>query len=83
LDKIVAGISCEQVLAHLSDYLDGELPAEARARVEDHLRGCSECARFGGEFRSTVQALKAHLTVSARLPASLRGRLRDALKHER
>lgn len=82
-DKVVAGITCGQVLASLSDYLDGELPPEARARIEDHLRGCSECARFGGEFQSTVQALKAHLTASARLPASVRARLRDALKRER
>lgn len=80
MDKVVAGITCEQVLARLSDYLDGELPPEPRGRIEDHLRGCDECARFGGEFRSTVRALRAHLTTSAGLPAALRARLHDAVK---
>ena len=79
-DKVVAGISCGQVLANLSDYLDDELPPGSRRQIEDHLRGCSECARFGGELRSTVRALRAHLTTSPGLPTSLRARLRDALK---
>ena len=78
MDKVVAGISCAQVLARLSDYLDGDLADDARARIEEHLRGCDECARFGGELRSTVRALRANLSEGG-LPAAVRERLRAAL----
>jgi anti-sigma factor RsiW len=82
-EKIVAGLSCSAVLAVLSDYLDGDLSPDERRRVEEHLRGCDGCARFGGEFRSTVEALRHLLSEPGPLPASLRGRLHDALDRER
>jgi len=82
LDKVVGGISCTEVLAHLSDYLDDDLEAVTRGRIEEHLRGCDECARFGGEFKATVQALRSHLATPAGLPASVRARLRAAVKRE-
>jgi anti-sigma factor RsiW len=81
-EKVVAGISCGQVLARLSDYLDGELEAPARAQVEAHLAGCDGCARFGGELRSTVRALREHLGAPGGLPEALRRRLRAAVDRE-
>lgn len=81
-EKVVAGISCGQVLAKLSDYLDGDLDAAPRQQIEEHLRGCDGCARFGGEFRATVRALRAHLGSPGGLPASLRQRLRDAVDRD-
>lgn len=77
-EKVVAGLSCGDVLARLSDYLDGDLPPEVRARVEEHLRGCEGCTRFGGEFRSTVRALRRHLA-RGDLPASLRRRISEGI----
>ena len=77
-EKVVAGISCSQVLDVLSDYLDDDLPPDARRQVEEHLRGCEGCARFGGEFRATVRALRAHLA-SGDLPGAVRDRLRKAM----
>jgi hypothetical protein len=47
-DREVAGLRCTQVLAHLSDYLDGELDPQTRAQVEAHVQGCDWCERFGG-----------------------------------
>ncbi len=81
-ERIVGGLSCGQVLDRLSDYLDGELLADARRAVEDHLRGCDGCARFGGELRATVQAVRAHLLASPAPPPRLRDRLAEALARE-
>ena len=37
-------MECRETQTLLSAFHDGELPAADRARVEDHLRGCPECA---------------------------------------
>jgi anti-sigma factor (TIGR02949 family) len=78
-EKVIAGLSCSEVLARLSDYVDDELAAAERARVEAHLAECDGCARFGGEFAATVGALHAHFAGAARVPEHLRERLRRAL----
>jgi anti-sigma factor RsiW len=78
-EKVVAGLSCGQVLAKLSDYLDEDLPAAEREMVEGHLRGCEGCARFGGEFKATVRALKEHLARGPSLSPDLRARLARSL----
>ena len=82
-ENIVAGVSCGEVLDQLSAYIDAELPGEQRARIEEHLRGCDVCARFGGEFRATVRALREQLLRPARLPSAVHDRLRAAVDAER
>jgi anti-sigma factor RsiW len=81
-EKVVAGLSCSAVLARLSDYMDGDLAAEERVQVEAHLRGCDGCARFGGEFRATVRALREHLGVEPEVPRTLKDRVRAALDED-
>jgi len=46
------------------------------------VRGCEGCARFGGELRATVRALKEHLTRADRLPGGFAERLRKALDRD-
>ena len=79
-ERTVAGLRCSEVLSALSDYLDGDLPAEDVARVEGHLRGCDWCERFGSDMGHVVAELREQLqepepldpSVSARLLARLR-----------
>ena len=78
-EKVIAGLSCTQVLERLSDYLDGDLPEADSTSIEAHLRGCDGCARFGGEFRSVVESLRVNLARSRSLPAGFRERLRKAI----
>ncbi|MCP2501351.1 MAG: zf-HC2 domain-containing protein [Deltaproteobacteria bacterium] len=37
-------MECRETQTLLTAFHDGELPADGRARVEEHLRGCPECA---------------------------------------
>lgn len=55
------GLKCGQVLSVLSDYVDGTLEAGHRAKVDEHLRGCTVCERFGGRFSRVVSSLRTRL----------------------
>ena len=81
-ERTVGGLTCGEVLDRLSDYLDGELDGVLRVQVEEHLRGCEGCARFGGELAATVRALRAHLLGSIRIPSRVQKQLHEALLRE-
>jgi len=79
-ERTVAGIACGEVLAKLSDYVDGTISADDRAKIEGHVRGCDACDRFGGAFGKAVAALRRQLDpADASAPdfARLRARLDD------
>jgi anti-sigma factor RsiW len=81
-DREVAGIRCSEVLADLSSYLDGELPAARKAQLEAHVAGCDVCARFGGRFSALVLALKRELNASGAVDADAVARMRRRLTAE-
>lgn len=43
----------------MTDYLDGVLPSDWRAGVENHLAGCTGCTEHLRQIRLTIQALRA------------------------
>ncbi|MGE5233319.1 MAG: anti-sigma factor family protein, partial [Acidobacteriota bacterium] len=43
----------------LSAYLDGQLSAAERGRVESHLQGCADCARRLAGLRSAIASLQS------------------------
>lgn len=81
-DRVVAGLSCRTVLTDLSAYVDGELAPGRVAQIEDHLRGCDWCERFGGEFAGVVRAFRRSLHEAAPVDASVVARLRARLDRE-
>lgn len=68
---------CPRLVALLSDYIAGSLPADVRRDLEQHLNGCSECTAFVGTFRSTVDLLQS--LNEDDLPEELRVRLKAFL----
>ncbi|MER2559259.1 MAG: zf-HC2 domain-containing protein [Myxococcaceae bacterium] len=76
--KTVGGLDCFEVLAQLSDYLDGELEQGDKAKIEAHLAGCEECTRFGGEFGAVVKALRTRLA-DDEVPAAVAQKLDGVL----
>jgi anti-sigma factor RsiW len=57
-NRLVGGLRCFEVLALLSEYVDGELDAATLSKVQAHLAGCDACTKFGGEFSAVVGALQ-------------------------
>ncbi len=66
-------IECDEAIAKLLEFLDGELEEASRSQVERHIqtcRGCFSRAEFERRLRRRVAA-----TGSTRAPESLRRRL--------
>lgn len=57
-DNDIGGLRCGEVLARLSDFLDGTLSEDEHAKVSAHVRACNNCERFGGAFAVAVRALR-------------------------
>lgn len=62
IDDEIAGIKCSEVLAKLSDYVDGELAPPVRQHLEAHVARCHNCERFGGMFGAVVRSIRAQAT---------------------
>jgi predicted anti-sigma-YlaC factor YlaD len=72
----VGGLWCNDVLAGLSEYLDGELSPEMIVKVERHLQGCENCQRFGADMAALLASVA---TFHKDLPPDVRVRLRQTI----
>jgi anti-sigma factor RsiW len=50
-------MACEELVAVLSDYLDGSLAPDDRRRLEAHLDECPYCVNYVVQMRETVDAI--------------------------
>ncbi len=74
------GIRCSQVLEVLSEFLDGDVSDELRARIESHLADCDWCERFGDRFAQMVMGLREDVGPAAPLSEDLVARLLKAVE---
>jgi mycothiol system anti-sigma-R factor len=79
-DGGVSGLNCDEALATLYTYLDGELTNERRATISAHLDLCGYCgdaAHFEAELRVVIaDCARAHV------PEPLLERIRSVLANE-
>ena len=69
---------CRELFALLSEYLDGELPADSCEHIRAHIAGCPPCVEFVNSLRRSVELLHGHR--SAATPPPLPEQLRNALR---
>jgi MFS family permease len=50
-------VACRELVTVISDYLDGVLDADWRARVDQHLGGCDGCSGYLDQIRAIVDLL--------------------------
>ncbi|MEM7608479.1 MAG: anti-sigma factor [Myxococcota bacterium] len=78
-ENFYGGIGCSEVLESLSDYVDGELSAERRAQIDEHLQHCSNCAHFGMYFQTMVRSAPGSMESDGSFDAGVLERLHQAL----
>jgi anti-sigma factor RsiW len=49
-------LSCQELVELVTDYLEGALPEELRARFERHIEHCSGCSTYLEQLRATIAA---------------------------
>ena len=74
-------LSCARIVVLITDYLEGVLPEDLRARFEEHLSYCPPCREYLAQMRATV-ASTGRLTESD-VPAETMDALMRAFRDER
>lgn len=73
-----APLVCSSGVEVLNDYLEGVLPADVRAELEAHVRGCPRCAAFVESYRATPGIVRR--ATAADLPEGLEQSLQEFLR---
>ncbi len=51
------GLTCQELVEIVTDYLEGTMSAAERARFEDHLQICRNCRTYLDQMRQTIRTL--------------------------
>ncbi len=73
-------LSCRQIFALLSEYLDAELPPDLCEKLSGHIEGCAPCVEFVESLRKSVDLCREFKpdALPAPLAAEARANLRRA-----
>jgi anti-sigma factor RsiW len=77
--ETVEQLSCQELVELVTDYLEGALPPEQRARFDEHLGLCDGCTAYLEQMRATI-TLVGRLTtedVTPQAEAALLGVFRN------
>ena len=66
--------NCQALLGTLSEYIDGELPAELCKEIEKHLAGCDNCRIVLNTTKRTIDLVRVPMD-DENVPADVRERL--------
>jgi anti-sigma factor RsiW len=53
--EIAEQLSCQELVELVTDYLEGALTPEERARFEAHIEPCGGCRRYLEQMRMTIE----------------------------
>jgi anti-sigma factor RsiW len=73
-ERLAGGLRCSEVLALLSDFVEGDLPPERIAQIQDHVAVCDNCRRFGASFQQLLSVI-AQQALPPEPPAAVLERL--------
>jgi anti-sigma factor RsiW len=73
-------MKCDQLLAMLNEYVDGDIDPAVCGEFEKHLAGCNPCQVVVDNIRKTITLYKEGQRYE--LPLPVRDRLRVALREK-
>jgi anti-sigma factor RsiW len=75
-------LECQEVFARLSEFIDGELPAELVADLSLHISDCAPCIEFVESLRKSKTLCKGLQPGEqpGELAPDVRERMREALR---
>ena len=73
-----AAPECQEILASISGYLDGDLDPTACAAIEQHCETCQRCAELVSSLRTTVGLCRQ--AANAPLPEDVRRRAQESIR---
>jgi len=73
-------LNCKHVWAHISEYIDGSVPAEVREDIERHLEHCEICSAVLDSTRNILVLTADNRTFE--LPVGYSERLHERLEME-
>ena len=78
----MSGLTCEQAVEMLMDFLKRELPPEVAQAVQDHLDKCKPCEQHA-RFETQFVLIMGNRLAKDRCPDQLRDKILDCLARER
>lgn len=48
-------MNCNELVEHITEYLEDAMAPEERSRVDQHLAGCNGCTTYLEQFRTTIR----------------------------
>jgi len=72
--------NCKESIAKMLEYLDGDLSAEMRERLDEHFGGCPPCEDFLKSYRATPTVCRKAL--AKKMPDEVANKLTDFLRAE-
>jgi anti-sigma factor RsiW len=72
-------VTCRELADFISDYRDGELPPEVRARFDDHVARCGNCRRYLQSYDESVTLAKHAYDDRPELPTGVPEELVQAI----
>jgi anti-sigma factor RsiW len=51
----VSELTCKELVEVVTDYLEGEMPAEQRLLFEEHIAWCDWCQTYVDQMRETIR----------------------------
>jgi predicted anti-sigma-YlaC factor YlaD len=72
------GLTCKEVVEIVTDYLEGALSPEDRARFDQHLAVCDGCTYYVEQMRETIRL--SGMVTEEQIPVTQRERLREAFR---
>ena len=73
-------LTCKDFLRELSDFLDENLDAEIRAKLEQHITECPNCWVIADTTRKTIKIYKGMEPYP--IPSDMEERLMEALERK-